>query len=78
MEPKAAVLPSLQISNSSFMHTPTYTPNAIPDVHKCLSEIAEQRLHYYQRAARNAAGTQLRFFRNLQIPHSCGKLRRAA
>jgi hypothetical protein len=78
MRPKAAGLLSLQIGDSSFTHTSTYTPNAVPDAHRRLSLVAEQRLLYYQRAARNVAGMQLRFFRSQQIPHSSGKLRRAA
>src|SRR5215470_11348846 len=78
MKPKAAGLLRLQIGNSSFTHTSTCTPNAVPDAHKRLSLVAEQRLLYYQRAARNVAGMQLRFFRKGQVPHSSEKLRSAA
>src|SRR5262249_22128223 len=76
MRPKAADFLSLQIDNSTFTHLRLST-NAIPNAQRLLPEIAEQRLLHYQRAARNVARTQLRFFHNRQFPHSRGKLRRA-
>ncbi len=46
-----------QISHSSFTHTPDCAPNAMPYAHRCLPEIAEQRLLYSQRVMRKVAET---------------------